>query len=166
MRGYSPGLGLGDFDGDGVLDVAIGGYYEDAIIVFLNVGNAHLHQEAILAAGSGPTDLTISDFDGDGKPDIAGTNRNGNTVSVFRNRSSIGSLGFGTKIDIEAALTPYGLSSSDFDGDGKPDLVVQTTGADHSRYSETCPPILLLPSPRNWTSCSMRVPRGESPLET
>src|SRR4030043_57262 len=77
--------------------------------------------------GLHPYDVAIDDIDGDGKPDLAVTNNVSNTVSVFRNTSTPGSItsaSFETKVDFSTGINPSYLAIGDIDGDGKPDLTV------------------------------------------
>ncbi len=59
--------------------------------------------------GTTPFSIAIGDLDGDGKPDLAVANNGSNTVSVFRNTSSSGSItasSFAAKIDFNTGSDP------------------------------------------------------------
>ncbi len=72
--------------------------------------------------------VATADMDGDGTLDVAVTNNNANTVSVFKNNSTAGSLVFSPKTDYPTSLNPTNITFNDFDGDGKPDMVVTNSG--------------------------------------
>jgi len=78
------------------------------------------------AAGKVPYDVTSADFDGDGKQDLAvaddgGTFTDG-SVQVLFNEGS-GTYGEPTSYD-DFTDTPRGITSADYNGDGKPDIAV------------------------------------------
>ncbi len=64
--------------------------------------------------------LTTSDFDGDGKLDIVAIAAF-DSISVFRNTSSVSSLSFAKKSFATTMYAPN-FSVADYNGDGKPDL--------------------------------------------
>ncbi len=83
------------------------------------------------SAGSATYSIATGDLDGDGKLDMAAVNYGSNTLSVFRNISSSGSItssSFATKVDFTTGTFPIAVSITDFDGDGKLDIVVANYG--------------------------------------
>ncbi len=120
-------VSIGDIDGDGKPDIAVANRTSNTVSVFRNtstIGVISLDTKIDFAAEISPERLSIGDIDGDGKPDLAITNINTNTLSVFRNTGSPGTISFATKIDFITGAESYGVSIGDLDGDGKPDLAV------------------------------------------
>ena len=84
------------------------------------------------AYGTNPQSIALGDLDGDGKPDLAVANLSSNTVSVYRNTSSSGSIGIGsfaTKVDFITGFIPRSVAIGDLDGDGKLDLAIANYGS-------------------------------------
>lgn len=85
-------------------------------------------------AGTGflPESIAVADFDGDGKPDVAVANDLAIRglpmgVSVHRNLTPRGasSFNFGPEQTFTVGWGANALDSADFNGDGKPDLVIE-----------------------------------------
>ena len=70
------------------------------------------------------TKYSIGDIDGDGKIDIITIDRLNNTMSVYRNTSSGGTISFAAKVDFTTGQSPRSVKVADLDGDGKPDVIV------------------------------------------
>lgn len=132
--GSLPGIcRLSDLDGDGKLDIALltNGNYQ--VTIYRNVstgGNISFGADKVgLAVNPNTTSLLIADIDGDGLLDIvtAASATNNNVISIFRNRSSNGTLLFDKNVDVVAPvayIVPSTLVITDIDGDGMNDFCI------------------------------------------
>jgi hypothetical protein len=120
-----------DLDGDGKPDLATANTNTNTVSIFRNTSTSagvfSFAASIDFNAGNLPINLAAGDLDGDGKPDIAVANDADNTVSVLRNTSTTGSPNFDNHLDYVTGSGAYGLTISDMDGDGKPDLAVTNT---------------------------------------
>ncbi len=117
-------LALADFDGNGLVDVAVidasGGYVQ----VRYNAGNGTFYPGTSYAVGQGPVRLVAADLDGDGDPDLAAVNAGTNDVSVLLD---LGPGGFAEAVAFPVPAGPRDLGAGDIDHDGHADLVVAGT---------------------------------------
>lgn len=67
-------LAIGDFNGDGVPDLAVANFLSLSVSVLLGVGNGTFHTAVSYAAGSYPEFIAVGDFNGDGHTDLATSN--------------------------------------------------------------------------------------------
>jgi hypothetical protein len=78
------------------------------------------------ATGANPTGVTAADFNADSRPDLVVANQSGNTVSVFVDVTASGatSAAFAAPQTFAVGNDPRDVAEADFNGDGRPDLVV------------------------------------------
>jgi hypothetical protein len=79
-------LVVGDFNGDGKLDLAVANR-DSNISVLLGNGDGTFLAAQNFGAGCGPGSVAVDDFNGDGKPDLAVANRCSDNVSVLINNT-------------------------------------------------------------------------------
>jgi hypothetical protein len=92
---------VGDFDGDGKIDLAI---VNGSLAVVLGKGDGTFQQPLYLDAGGSVGLVAVADFNGDKAPDLVGTSSNLNTISVLLNST-------GAEFSITAsALSPATVS--------------------------------------------------------
>src|SRR5690606_10400705 len=128
-------IAIGDFDGDGMPDIAASNQGGDHISVFRNRGSAggpiSLDAALNFAVGDQPMGISIGDINGDGKADLVVANYRSNDISVLRNASSGTTLNFLDDIKrITAGSSTRDVVISDVDGDGKPDITALSQGSD------------------------------------
>jgi Subtilase family/FG-GAP-like repeat/Ig-like domain CHU_C associated len=138
--GISPSnVAIGDLDADGKTDLVVVNYGSNSVSVFRNTSTNGIGSFAFkidFTTGIEPIAVGINDLDGDGKLDLVVTNSNvaNNSISVFRNTSTIGNISassFATKIDYSTGSHPYSLCIGDLDNDGLPDMAVVNFGSNN-----------------------------------
>ena len=67
----SDDLDVGDFDGDGHVDLLTFNFASNDVSVFLNAGNGTLRPQERYGIGNAPLLGSVADFNGDGRPDVA-----------------------------------------------------------------------------------------------
>ena len=76
-------MALGDFNGDGKLDLATANWGSSTVSLLLGNGKGHFSLATSPATGSAPASVVVGDFNGDGKLDLATANWNSSTASIL-----------------------------------------------------------------------------------
>ena len=116
-------MATGDFNGDGIPDLAYTNRESQTVTVLLGNGDGTFKATAANpATGTGPVFITTGDFNNDGIPDLVVANEDSSSLTIL--------LGHGdgtfkaTASNPAAGYYPVGIGIGDFDGDGIQDLVV------------------------------------------
>jgi uncharacterized protein (TIGR03437 family) len=124
--GISPDfVAMGDFNGDGIVDLAIANRDSNNVTVLLGQGNGMFTPAAAspFAVGNSPSCIAVGDFNGDGKPDLAITNELDNTVTILLG-DGLGGFHQASASPFPVGLNPSFIVTADFNGDGNLDLAV------------------------------------------
>jgi hypothetical protein len=129
-------IGAGDFNGDGIIDLAVVNEGDNTVSILLGRPDATFAPQVTYATGVGPLAIVAGDFNGDGNLDLVVTNGectlntaglpvcDGSTVSILLGN---GDGSFRTHLDYAIGTYPAALAAGDFNGDGKLDLAVTNT---------------------------------------
>jgi predicted dienelactone hydrolase len=118
-------VAVGDFNGDGRLDLALADWDGGALSVMLGNGNGTFQAAVSYNAGADAGSVAVGDFNGDGKLDVVVANGFSKNVSVLLGN---GDGTFHPAVNYGAGSGPSGVAVGDFNGDGKLDLAVANNG--------------------------------------
>src|SRR5579863_1260981 len=138
--GNSPlAIAMGDFNGDGKLDLVVVNQGDNTVSVLLGNGDGTFQPHVDYATGaqfgsgeiSSPGAVAVADFNGDGKLDLAVANSLDGTVSILLGK---GDGTFAPHFDYPAAGA-FSLVTGDFNGDGKVDIVTVSSANNATTFS-------------------------------
>jgi hypothetical protein len=112
---------VGDFNGDGKLDVAVVGGSGVAILLGNADGTFAPASGSPITTAEGLYAVVAEDFNGDGKLDLAVTDAGGNDVFILLGN---GDGTFQSPITVAVGNGPEAIVAGDFNNDGKLDLAV------------------------------------------
>jgi hypothetical protein len=128
-------VAVGDFNGDGKLDLAVSDRSTGSnIAILLGNGDGTFQPAVFYQAGGNPNSIAVGDFNGDKKLDLAVANTTESTVSLLLGN---GDGTFQAKRNLQVSDSAWQISTADFDGDGNLDLAVATPGAPGNNYDNT-----------------------------
>ncbi len=135
--GITPyGIAISDVNLDGKPDIVVSNVSAASISILINTsttGTISFAPKIDFAVGTQPRGIAIHDIDRDAKPDIIVCNNISNTISVFRNNSTGGSLSLAARLDFACAAA-WHVGVSDLNLDGLPDLSVSRSNSTNFMY--------------------------------
>ncbi|MFW6125332.1 MAG: FG-GAP repeat domain-containing protein, partial [Pirellulales bacterium] len=115
----SPGLALGDLDGDGLVDLVASDPSGAALLVFRQDRQTGLGHGRRQPGFVGASEVKLADFDGDGRDEVVVVS--GEEGAIGMCRYDDGQLGFPTALP--TIDVPLAAEIADADGDGRTDIV-------------------------------------------
>jgi hypothetical protein len=122
-------LAAGDFNGDGMQDLAVSTAGSNVVTILLGNGDGAFTAANGLPAGAVASSIVVGDFNGDGVPDLATIAPAVNAVTIFVGNGN-GTFTNETQMP-ETGSSPRVAVSGDFNGDGKLDLAVTNGGSNN-----------------------------------
>jgi hypothetical protein len=123
---FPASIAVGDFNGDGKLDLVVGNDNSRDLSVLLGKGDGTFQTQTTRAFGTNTYSIAVGDYNGDGWPDLAIAGDAplavllGNGDGTFRDQAAFG-----------VGQHSVSVAVSDIDGDGRPDLVTANGGPDN-----------------------------------
>lgn len=122
-------IAVADMNADSIPDLATANFDDSTVTVLLGQDGGMFGPAAHFAVDSHPDALAVADFNADGVPDVVTSNGNGwnkpGTLSVLLGQGD-GTLGAVTNFTVGRG--PRGVTTADFNGDGKVDIATAISG--------------------------------------
>ena len=149
------GAAVGDYNGDGLGDLAVSTFAGGNISVLLRQpgGGFALEGGAAIPLGANVHAVAAGDFNSDGRLDLAATTSGSQVVLLLRNTAN---TGFTVQGANATGTTPVAIAVGDYNGDGLADLAIANRGSDNVT--------ILLRIPGGAFSSETPVPAGDDPI--
>ncbi len=115
----------GDFNGDGIPDMAFSSDGSNNVIIAQGNGDGTFNVLSTMPTATQAYGIAAGDFNGDGKLDLAVTNYGNAAVTILLGNGD-GSFMAGTSVAV--GNYPWGVAVGDFNGDGNLDVVTTNIG--------------------------------------
>lgn len=123
--GTPASVAIADFDGDGVLDLAVMNGNSASVSILRGNGDGSFGAPASYAVQSEPIHAAAGDLNGNGHLDLVVANHGSNSISVLLNH---GDGTFAPSVQYTPRLQPIVVVLADFDRDGDLDIAVANFG--------------------------------------
>jgi hypothetical protein len=124
-------VAIADVNKDSTLDIIVANSGSNTLTVYLGDGKGGFTEAkgSPFPAGVSPSDIGLGDFNGDGNLDVAIPNHSVKYVTVLLGDGK-GRFSFapGSPFTVPSNPHPHGIAVADFNGDGKPDIAVDSWG--------------------------------------
>jgi len=120
-------VALGDFNGDGHLDVVVADETQLRVEVLLNDGTGGFNAAVSYPTGQNPFSVAVGDVNGDGVLDLVVANMADRTVSVLLgtgNGTFETGMAYNAGLGVATSVSPQAVALGDFNGDRHPDVAV------------------------------------------
>lgn len=115
-------LVVGDFNGDGKLDVIVGDG-SGVLVEFRGDGRGNMIGAGTIATLGSVASIAVGDFNHDGKLDLVVSDFRANSAVIFLGAGA-GSFRFAWSFELPRRGTEFRIATADFNGDGTADLVI------------------------------------------
>jgi hypothetical protein len=121
------GARAGDFNGDGIQDLAVSNDVSATVSILLGKGDGTFQPQVAYSTVNSPNDVAVADLNGDGKLDLVTANGSNATVSVLLGN---GDGTFQSATTYTSVGAPGSLAIGDVNGDGRQDVVIADYSGD------------------------------------